>query len=645
MLLTKVEINCFRTLVQENSLIVDPKITVLLGANESGKTNLLQAIDKFTFGNNFEDNDISKIAGSRWRRRNFPHVTLRYSLSDDDAIKISSIIPDKDITDEISITKVSNEPDSGYALNISVESQLSRINTELNEKESSLINIQNRNADLIESLKDLISRQKRSSRADTLSSLRVQQTEVRSVINVNDSAIEQYRGEIRNLNELKKKIKRKRILLTQEQISRLTDVIPKIKYVSNIELIPSTIPIAEIIAQNTPRSIAIGNLLNIGNIEDFNFLNEDETRVRIHLGSASKLISDKLSDFWIQEPIVISLYKSGANLKIEFQEAVSVSAPPEERSEGFQWFVSFLANFVIESNDNTNNILLLDEPAIKLHPKGQKDFLKILDDISDKSQIIYTSHSPFLVNRNFPHRIRVLRKSENGTEIINNPYSEGKTRFWEPLKTAIGICLGDLFSFGETNLIVEGISDQILLSGISHQLAKIEKEYLDLEKISIYPAEGASNVIYMGKFALSCELNPIALLDSDDSGKKARQKARDKRVSLKILMTEEFKEHAFTIEDMLPRDDYIIAVNASYDNTFFSNYVAIDNGILDKVDSTKVGIMKIVSDHIEKCGYDVNKTMIMKKYVEDTVINEENLGEYEPFIKLFEKVNQEVNKT
>lgn len=636
------DVTCFRTIVEHNNLLVDPKITVLLGANESGKTNLLQAIDKFSLGNNFEENDISKMAGRRWRTKKFPNVALIFSLSEKEISEVQSFISDKDVINNITINKFSNDA-TGYSISISKKNQMDRINKELNSLERRKSVLQDRLVKLTSRREEVVKRLARLKKPSTIKKYEDERMSLDAEINNTTRLLEENKTQIDNLEKLKKTIKQKDISLSQEQINFLHNIIPKIKYVSNIELIPSTIPVSEIIAQNTHRSIAVGNLLKIGDIEDFNILNENLSRVRIHLRTASRLISEKLSTFWMQEPIIIVLFKEGQNLNIEFQEKISVSAPPEERSEGFQWFVSFLAHFVIDANDDSNTILLLDEPALKLHPKGQKDFIKILEEISSRCQIIYTSHSPFLVNKNYPHRIRVLRKEENGTKIINSPYSEGKTRFWEPLKTAIGISLGDLFSFGETNLIVEGISDQILLSAISHQLAKIEKPHLDLDKISIYPAEGASNVIYMGKFALSNKLNPIALLDSDENGKKAKSRAEEKKIPLKILMISEFKEDAFTIEDLLPRDKYIEAVNSSYSNSLFSEYIKIDENLLSKINWNDVGVAKVVCDHLEKYGYDMNKMMIIKHFITDLIINEKNVEEYESFIILFNRINYEIN--
>lgn len=44
MKLTRVRIDGFRSVKEEARLFVDPKVTILIGANDHGKTNLLEAI-------------------------------------------------------------------------------------------------------------------------------------------------------------------------------------------------------------------------------------------------------------------------------------------------------------------------------------------------------------------------------------------------------------------------------------------------------------------------------------------------------------------------------------------------------------------------------------------------------------------------
>jgi predicted ATP-dependent endonuclease of OLD family len=350
------------------------------------------------------------------------------------------------------------------------------------------------------------------------------------------------------------------------------------------------------------------------------------------------VISNKFSETWLQEPLEIEISKEGEDLAISFNDLISISSSPKERSEGFQWFLSFIASFSSEPEKNKQRkIFLLDEPALRLHPKGQKDLIKVIEKLSESNQFIYTTHSPFLVNRNFPQRIRLLEKNpKKGTIINNKPYSNGKTRLWEPLKSSIGICLGDLFSLGETNLIVEGISDEIIIAGISNKLAAMGEPFLDLNEITIVPATGADCVEYLAKFALSEGLPSISLLDNDSEGKRSKAEIQ-KEKGINCLSVDDLKKGAVTLEDVLPEPIYVSAVNSFYSK--FEKYVGykLDGNVTS-------GIINRLSCHFETVGLNFDKVSVARELIQQTAVDEQALPQYEPFKKLFEIVNK-MNKT
>ena len=90
MVVEKIKIVSYKTIVSEQELDVDPKITVLVGGNETGKTNVLQAINKFSLNNNFETEDISR-SSNRYRREILPSVSIVFLLSEEDQQKLTEI--------------------------------------------------------------------------------------------------------------------------------------------------------------------------------------------------------------------------------------------------------------------------------------------------------------------------------------------------------------------------------------------------------------------------------------------------------------------------------------------------------------------------------------------------------------------------
>ena len=71
--------------------------------------------------------------------------------------------------------------------------------------------------------------------------------------------------------------------------------------------------------------------------------------------------------------------------------------------------------------------------------------------MSLKNQLIYSTHSPFMINREFPERVRVVTKDESGTHVENEAYQEN----WKPLRDSIGLTVGDLFFFSNKGIILE----------------------------------------------------------------------------------------------------------------------------------------------------------------------------------------------
>ena len=249
------------------------------------------------------------------------------------------------------------------------------------------------------------------------------------------------------------------------------------------------------------------------------------------------------------------------------------------------------------------------------------------------------ARSPFLLNKNFPFRIRILEKHpQNGTIVNNKPYSDGKSRFWEPLKSAIGISLGDLFSIGELNFIVEGIADQILITGISHILGKIGATYLDLENITIVPAMGALCASYLGHFCISEELSAIVLLDNDAEGKRVKKKITEESPELKVLLVNQFKKGVTNIEDLLPRDQYINSVNLFYNKLKLSKYVEYKDEE-DGKKKSQFNIIKNLNDHFKEMKISFSKTSVAKEFITHLNIVNENIEEYDPFINMFREIN------
>ena len=174
-------------------------------------------------------------------------------------------------------------------------------------------------------------------------------------------------------------------------------------------------------------------------------------RGRRAIEETSREITQRIREVWQQEPsLEIKLRVNGNLLYIDFSDATTVYDTPKSRSLGFLWYLSFYINFISTTLEAKTNeyLFLLDEPGLHLHPAGQKDLTRLLENLAEKNQLVYTTHSPFMINREFPHRVRVVKKDQEGTRVDNEAYREN----WRPLRQSIGLTVSDLFFFSSKGM-------------------------------------------------------------------------------------------------------------------------------------------------------------------------------------------------
>lgn len=213
----------------------------------------------------------------------------------------------------------------------------------------------------------------------------------------------------------------------------------------------------------------------------------------------------------------------------------------KERSSGLKYFLSYYIQYRAHHySKGVGEILLMDEPDQFLSSRGQQDLLKIFESFverknarndeekSQKTQLVYVTHSPFLINKNYAQRIRVLEKGvgDEGTRVVKNV----ARNHYEPLRSAFGSFVAETTFIGNCNLMTEGPGDQIIVAGASMMLGRESGtsalETLDLNKITIVPAGGASNVPYMVYLAKGRDVERpavIVMLDSDSAGDDAKK--------------------------------------------------------------------------------------------------------------------------
>jgi predicted ATP-dependent endonuclease of OLD family len=240
-----------------------------------------------------------------------------------------------------------------------------------------------------------------------------------------------------------------------------------------------------------------------------------------------------------------------------------------ERSSGLKYFLSYYVQYLAhEPEGREPELLLMDEPDAFLSSQAQQDLLKIFDAFAEPKdgrkplQVIYVTHSPFLIDKNHAERIRVLEKgvSDEGTRVVKDA---GKNHY-EPLRSAFGAFVGETTFIGSVNLMVEGQADQILLAGASTHLLKkgvSPLTALDLNRITIVPSGSSSHIPYLVYLARGRDVEKppvIVLLDSDASGDAAKKRLAKGGAYNKQLLSEAY---VIQIEDLRKESGLVLNNN------------------------------------------------------------------------------------
>ncbi|NUF65539.1 AAA family ATPase, partial [Acinetobacter bereziniae] len=190
-----------------------------------------------------------------------------------------------------------------------------------------------------------------------------------------------------------------------------------------------------------------------------------------------------------------------------------VSLPLQNRSKGFNWFFSFLVWFnKIQADSNSKYILLLDEPGLNLHATAQADLLRFLESLVDKYQVIYTTHSPFMVETTKLNRVRTVF-SDSDSSIVSDSIQQKDPNTLFPLQAALGYDVAQNLFISKKNLLVEGVSDLLYLTTISEYLNANNRTGLN-EDITIVPTGGLDKVASFISLLRGSKLSIFCLLDS-----------------------------------------------------------------------------------------------------------------------------------
>lgn len=503
-------------------LDIESDITCLVGINESGKSNVLFALEKADIDEELTAAEYSRHSANYGSDENSPELKLWFEPTDDELDELKKMFGHKEIS-TVLLVKTKNEYRLDYPNIDYAKSSFAKKETEESE---------------------------------TPDGTQPQQETQNPESDQKDKETNEQEIRAKVVEELKNYIPR---FLRFDSVAFNEYFLPENGEVS----------ITQFIA-NPDGMRPVKNLLALGGISDFKVLQAGDENKRITrdklLGDASQKINREILRLvWPVESVEVDLSAESDILKIRLKERDKTSPfKPMERSRGLQWALAFNVYFLAETKDELQeSVLLIDEPGIFLHIDAQNNLLsQTFPEISGKgNQIIYTTHLPYLIDSRFPERIRILEKKDEDTIIGNKAWSEGEfSKIPEPVKTALGLRWSELFNLAEKNAVVEGPSDQIILRHVHSLFGKDEE-------INFLPAYGYPKFpSVLANIKIEEKLG-FGLTDGDADLDKIRERCAIvsiRREELDNIPTLVSNKDIITTEDILPEDVFREAVFAVY---------------------------------------------------------------------------------
>lgn len=322
----------------------------------------------------------------------------------------------------------------------------------------------------------------------------------------------------------------------------------------------------------------------------------------ILLQSAGTTLTSRFKDWWKQGDYRFRFEADGNHFRIWVaDDRRPAEVELEGRSTGLQWFLSFYLVFLVESGgagEHENAILLLDEPGLSLHPLAQYDLSKFFDNLAETNQLIYTTHSPFLVHADRLDRARKVYVDDKGTTQATSDLRKGAEL--QPgaayaVHSALGLSVADSLMLGCQPVIVEGSSDQHYLTAIKTLL--VASGRLRPSREFVFPPAGGTKNTRMVASILTGrdEALPYMILDGDMMGRKlAKELASslyEQHAERLVSVDDHTGMEGSEIEDLIPPDVMAAVIDRAYRSAETEFADVIDGGkpIVSQIEAWAAG--------------------------------------------------------
>jgi len=491
----------FKSIETPQEVQIERRVTVLVGMNESGKTVFLQALHK--------SDDVLGLAKfsfiDDFPRKGLADYEARHDSTPETATVLTYELDEKDIAELNQLYQAGLQGGFRFSVSHDYQNNARLMLPPLDERPvlSTLAQAEGLSPEYRGAL-------------GLVSSLRAV-PEAAASLALNDA-------DLKHLSAIKARLGAagREAVLETEVAKWLLARTPKFHYFGDYEILPSKINLTDLAQRHrqnpaglTAPDRGILALLRLANIRLEAFENPGNLEALVaRMEAVSIRLTDQIMEFWKQnEDLEVRIdirpnpsdappFNNGPNLylRIANKRHRGVTTPFEQRSKGFIWFFSFLVWFDSVQQQLAGGgrerplILLLDEPGLSLHALAQNDFLRYIDGLGERHQVLYTTHSPFMVYADQLDKVRVVEDRPGAGTVIadNGGWTDDRTVF--PLQAALGWSIAQNLFVGERTLLVDGPADLVYLQTLSDILEGAGRVGLRSD-ITIVPVGGLDKVI------------------------------------------------------------------------------------------------------------------------------------------------------
>ena len=589
MKLFRTRIQNYRSIVDSGVVELEERVTVLIGKNEQGKTNFQRGLATLSSATPYRAMDLPRHLRAQLENLppdQIPVVDAWFKLEANDQEKLSKVLPEG-----AQVLRVTRFYDEHYSYSITaadgevpLEPRPADVTAFIREIKSQAETLRGKlraHGERLAEFKPSI--EPAGIHLDSLLSSKFDdQSRVENLVKTFSTAIKAVPGQdpaiqediaqtVASMNQSVASIQQ---AMTRDFYAPIRAALPKFVLHHTItDKIPDFVEVGSFVADPKATSPGMANLCAVAGLSmqkiqqlaDTTDAPERETFEDHYRGT----ISGGINEFWTQEHYTVHFRLEPSRLSVSISDGTySQRIQPSDRSDGFQWYLSFYAAILSDVSDEGLIVLLLDNPGLELHADGQRDIKRFLEEKLPQSvQVAYVTHSPAMIDTFRLEQVRQieLRGNSEGTKVGPLAVKDGNDfDLLEPVRSAIGASLAYSLMAGELNVLVEGAADKPILDAAFRLLAD--------ESASRKPVVNGSiseNTGLLPKFYQRARLPFVAFIDADSGGRDLLAQLKSWGIlPAKIAdLAEAFPDitgRDFELEDVLSVDFYHRAVTAAY---------------------------------------------------------------------------------